>query len=126
MSANGEVRPIGTAGTLLGVLPDPELRDEAIELDPGDLVVFYTDGVTEAGAPRRILDPAALASLVAGCHGLDPAGLAARIERAAVDATGGDLRDDIAILVARVRGQALDTGAVAEETRVHAGRASLG
>ena len=90
-------------GSLLGVLDEPDLRDEALELDPGDSVIFYTDGVTEAGAPLRILEPEALEALVAACHGLEPAALAARIERAAAEATGGELRDDIAILVARVR-----------------------
>jgi PAS domain S-box-containing protein len=126
MTAAGEVHPIGTPGTLLGVLPDPELRDDAIELDPGDVVVFYTDGVTEAGAPRRILDSDALSSLVAEHHDLDPAELAARIERAAVDATEGELRDDIAILVARVRGREVGSGTIAEEARVQAGQAALG
>jgi serine phosphatase RsbU (regulator of sigma subunit) len=104
------------------VLEDPDLRDEAHELDPGDTVVFYTDGVTEAGAPRRILDPEALESLVASCHGLEPAALASRIERSAVEATGGDLRDDIAILVARVRPAELGSPAVVgDESRVEAG-----
>jgi serine phosphatase RsbU (regulator of sigma subunit) len=103
LSADGEVKPIGRPGSLLGVLDEPDLRDEAVELDPGDSVVFYTDGVTEAGAPLRILEPDALEALVAAGHGLEPAALAARIERAAAEATGGELRDDIAILVARVR-----------------------
>ena len=103
LSADGEVKPIGRPGSLLGVLDEPDLRDEALELDPGDSVIFYTDGVTEAGAPLRILEPDALEALVAACHGLEPAALAARIERAAAEATGGELRDDIAILVARVR-----------------------
>jgi serine phosphatase RsbU (regulator of sigma subunit) len=102
------------------VLEDPNLRDEAVELDPGDIVVFYTDGVTEAGAPRRILDPAALESLVASCHGLEPAGLAERIERAAIEATDGDLRDDMAILVARVRPAELQSASVSEGERVGA------
>ena len=103
LSADGEVKPIGRPGSLLGVLDEPDLRDEALELDPGDSVIFYTDGVTEAGAPLRILEPDALEALVAACHSLEPAALAARIERAAAEATGGELRDDIAILVARVR-----------------------
>jgi PAS domain S-box-containing protein len=120
LSASGEVRPVGTPGALLGVLEDADLRDEAIELDPGDTVVFYTDGVTEAGAPRRILDPEALEELVASCHGLEPAALASRIERAAVQATGGELRDDIAILVARVRPAELDSATAVEEAEVGA------
>ena len=112
LTADGDVRPVGTPGSLLGVLEEPDLRDAALELDPGDTVIFYTDGVTEAGAPHRILDPGALESLVASCHGLEPTTLAARVESAAVDATGGELRDDIAILVARVRGSDLDGTAV--------------
>ena len=120
LTAEGKVRPIGTPGSLLGVLEDPDLRDEAVELDPGDIVVFYTDGVTEAGAPRRILDPAALESLVASCYGLEPAGLAERIERAAIEATDGDLRDDMAILVARVRPAELESASVTDEAHVGA------
>jgi serine phosphatase RsbU (regulator of sigma subunit) len=112
LTADGDVRPVGRPGSLLGVLEEPDLRDAALELDPGDTVVFYTDGVTEAGAPRRIIDPAALESLVASCHGLEPTTLAARIEGAAVEATSGELRDDIAILVARVRPLDLEGAAV--------------
>jgi PAS domain S-box-containing protein len=114
LRADGEVCPIGRPGTLLGVIPNPDVRDEAVELAPGDVVVFYTDGVTEAGAPNQVLDPDGLASLIEGCQDLDPSELAERIERAAVEVTDGALRDDIAILVARVRPPALGADAVAE------------
>jgi len=33
---------------LLGIFPDIELEEHEIEVAPGDLIVFYTDGVTEA------------------------------------------------------------------------------
>jgi PAS domain S-box-containing protein len=104
LTANGEVRSVGKPGTLLGVIDDPTLRDDAVELSSGDVLVFYTDGVTEAGAPQSILGTDALRELVASSRGLSPAVLAERIELAAVEATGGGaLRDDMAILVARVR-----------------------
>jgi PAS domain S-box-containing protein len=108
LTADGEVRTIGNPGALLGVLEDPDLRDEALELQPDDVVVFYTDGVTEAGAPHRVLDPDALRALVASSKDLGPSELAARIEAEAVSAADGELRDDIAILVARVRPAEVD------------------
>ena len=37
-----------TNGIALGILPDFEYRQESIQLSPGDTIVLYTDGVTEA------------------------------------------------------------------------------
>ena len=37
-----------TGGIALGMLPDLQYRQNTITLAPGDSVVFYTDGVTEA------------------------------------------------------------------------------
>jgi PAS domain S-box-containing protein len=108
LTADGDVRTIGKPGALLGVLEDADLRDEALELQPDDVVVFYTDGVTEAGAPHRVLDPDALGELVESSKDLGPSELAARIEGEAVSAADGELRDDIAILVARVRPAEVD------------------
>jgi PAS domain S-box-containing protein len=108
LTADGDVRTIGKPGALLGVLEDPDLRDEAFELGPDDVVVFYTDGVTEAGAPHRVLDPDALRELVASSRDLGPSALATRIEAEALSAAGGELRDDVAILVARVRSAEVD------------------
>jgi serine phosphatase RsbU (regulator of sigma subunit) len=35
-------------GIALGILEDVEIEEEIVDLNPGDVVVFYTDGVTEA------------------------------------------------------------------------------
>ena len=48
----GRARP----GTLLGLVDDPALEDERAELAPGDALVLYTDGITEARAPERVLE----------------------------------------------------------------------
>lgn len=45
--ADGTVTRIGTSGTLLGVMSRVTLTDVDFHLDPGDLLLFYTDGLTE-------------------------------------------------------------------------------
>lgn len=47
----GEVEWLGTCGLILGMFPDQEYTQATVDLDPGDLLVLYTDGITEAGAP---------------------------------------------------------------------------
>jgi sigma-B regulation protein RsbU (phosphoserine phosphatase) len=47
-AATREVQPLRARGMLLGIFPDIELEEHEIQIAPGDLIVFYTDGVTEA------------------------------------------------------------------------------
>jgi serine phosphatase RsbU (regulator of sigma subunit) len=104
LRADGRVDAIGTPGTLLGITPDPQLSDDSVRLEPGDAVVLYTDGVTDAQAPQRVLSPADLAGMLRDCAGLDAAAIAESVERAATGPVDGpEPRDDVAILVLRVR-----------------------
>jgi PAS domain S-box-containing protein len=107
LRADGRVDAVGTPGSLLGIMPDPQLRDDSVRLEPGDAVVLYTDGVTDAWAPERVLSPADLAGVLRECAGLDAAAIAERVERAATAPVNGEApaepRDDVAILVLRVR-----------------------
>src|SRR5205085_7013547 len=48
LRADGRVEPVGFAGSLLGVFDEIDLRATEVELEPGDLLVLYTDGVIEA------------------------------------------------------------------------------
>ena len=47
-SATGECLELETRGIVLGALSENPLANHAIDLAPGDLVVCFTDGVTEA------------------------------------------------------------------------------
>lgn len=46
--ANGTVEELTTRGIALGVVPHITLEEHPVTLEPGDLLVAYTDGVTEA------------------------------------------------------------------------------
>jgi PAS domain S-box-containing protein len=101
---DGTVEAVGEPGTLLGVLPDPNLEDRSLELSPGDALVFYTDGVIEGRGASVLLDEDGLCRLLAECAGAGADAIAARVEDAAVAAQEGRPRDDIAVLVLRVAG----------------------
>lgn len=45
---DGQVQQLAAQGTVLGVFEAIELEEREIAVAPGDLLVFYTDGVTEA------------------------------------------------------------------------------
>jgi serine phosphatase RsbU (regulator of sigma subunit) len=101
---DGSVEPIGRPGTLLGVLPAPWLTDQVAELEPGDVLVLYTDGVTEARSGRELFGEERLTTLVGSCAGLSAAHVVERIERTLVEFQGGNPHGDIALLVLRARG----------------------
>ena len=102
LRVDGSVEQVGAPGTLLGVVPDPDLEDRELMMEPGDALVFYTDGVIESRGEGNVLDERRLAELVATCAGTGADAIAARVEEAAVLSQGGRPRDDIAVLVLRI------------------------
>jgi len=47
-AADRSVSPLAASGVVLGILDNPEIAEESVQLAPGDTLVAYTDGVTEA------------------------------------------------------------------------------
>jgi PAS domain S-box-containing protein len=101
--AGGEIRPVGSLGTLVGVFPDPELEETTIELGAGDVLLLYTDGLAEGLGGQLGQGERRLAELLDRCRGRSAQEVAERIEVAIVEAGQGADRDDIAFLVLRVR-----------------------
>jgi serine phosphatase RsbU (regulator of sigma subunit) len=100
LRAGGTVEPVGKLGTLLGTDLDPVLTDVEVQLAAGELVVLYTDGVTEVRSGRReIFGHRDLAQLLSACGGLPPDVVAQRVQDAVLEAAEGRPRDDIAVLV---------------------------
>jgi sigma-B regulation protein RsbU (phosphoserine phosphatase) len=97
----GSARELTGPGVLLGYTPAVTFEETREELQSGDTLVFYTDGLMDAQAPERVLEPGEIGELTASLDGLSAAEVAGRLEAAAVQA-GAPARDDIAILVARI------------------------
>ncbi|WP_405779245.1 PP2C family protein-serine/threonine phosphatase [Streptomyces sp. NBC_00859] len=107
--ASGRVQEVGARGSLLGVFPEVKLTDVRFRLGPGDTLLLYTDGATEArparraGSPQRAMfDERALAAALADCHGLDARGTVDRLGQVLAEHTGDWASDDTALLALRV------------------------
>ena len=49
----GTVEQLASGGLPLGIKADAEYREGRTQLQPGDVLVIYSDGVTEASQPHR-------------------------------------------------------------------------
>jgi serine phosphatase RsbU (regulator of sigma subunit) len=102
LGADGRACCPEVSGTLLGVLRETRARDVTVTLEPGASVILYTDGLTDAGAPRSGIAPEELCRHLARGGPAEPGVLVQRLEELAGARSGGRLRDDIAIVAARV------------------------
>jgi serine phosphatase RsbU (regulator of sigma subunit) len=102
--ADGTVHTVGRPGIILGCVPDPQLRDHHTILRPGDSLIMYTDGVTEArrAGERELYGNDRLHAQVAATRAVTADDLAAEIESAVLDFSGRHISDDTAIVVIRV------------------------
>jgi PAS domain S-box-containing protein len=96
----GETRELRSRGPMLGAFPDGQWRERAFPVDTGELVLCYTDGVTEALGGRSSLGRDRLRMLLSTQAGLRPADVVQALDRALGDAS---VRDDMAALVLRRR-----------------------
>jgi PAS domain S-box-containing protein len=101
--ADGSVSSLGKPGTLLGTFPDPVLSDVFADLDRGDAVIFYTDGLTDERNGDREFGDDRLSEIVLEASGRTADQIADRLLEAVLGFGEGQPRDDIAILVVRVK-----------------------
>jgi integral membrane sensor domain MASE1/serine phosphatase RsbU (regulator of sigma subunit) len=101
LRADGRVESVVTPALVLGVEPDPLLEDHRVELAAGEALIAYTDGLTDAYAPRRIATPADIAEVLAGCAGSNATEIAHHVTEAMLSDGRGKPRDDILLLVLR-------------------------
>lgn len=101
LRGDGRAELVDCAGLLLGVVASPALIDVELLLRPGDSVILYTDGVTEARQGKELFGEVRLLDALGTLADSDAEGIAAGID-AAVRTFQDDANDDVAILVVQV------------------------
>jgi serine phosphatase RsbU (regulator of sigma subunit) len=99
--ADGRIEPVGAIGPLIGLFAEIRVWEETATLDPGDALVLYTDGVTEARREGEQFGDERLHGALAGCDASSADSIAKAVE-SAVLAFSGTPTDDTAVLVLRV------------------------
>lgn len=99
----GEVEWLGEGGIVLGIEEDARYKSGHVELEPGDMLVLYTDGVTEAPRFGQPFGQGRFMDLIKDWGMGTPGELVQAIRRAVEAWTQeGELRDDLALLVCQV------------------------
>ena len=99
------IERLEAGGTVIGLLPQFPYRQAGIALEAGDLLVIYTDGVSEAMNPgneewgeERMMEAVKLCDALGAAETID------QLIRAADDfASGAQQHDDMTLVVLRVR-----------------------
>jgi sigma-B regulation protein RsbU (phosphoserine phosphatase) len=98
---DGEVRPLRSTGPLLTLNPKASYSSREVALDPGDLLVLYTDGLAEARAGGQLFGEERIAAHIRRDPGVAADVLCKSLLAAARDFATGPIRDDVAILAVR-------------------------
>lgn len=96
-----DVRPLRSTGPLLMLDPEGTYHSRELKLDSGDLVLLYTDGLSEARAGDQLFGEERIANALRRDPGADPGVLVKGLLEAARDFSREPITDDIAILAIR-------------------------
>jgi serine phosphatase RsbU (regulator of sigma subunit) len=101
---NGSVHRLSSGGPILGVFEDAEFPGETWMLEPGDTVVVFSDGVTEAWRTDEEFGDERLVGVVQANRALEPGALL-KVVFAAVREFSGEAvpTDDVTLAILRVR-----------------------
>ncbi len=100
----GGLRRLEQGGLVLGLFGHAQYEEEALQLDPGDVLVVFSDGVSEAMdvAGEEFGDDRIISCISANLH-LDPTALLDHLLAAVREFTLGTMqRDDVTALIVRV------------------------
>lgn len=99
------VRRLDVGGTVLGIFRDVEFEEEEIQLESGDTLVAFTDGLIEARSPLdEEFGEDRLIEILLRCAHLPAAEIESRILRAIEDWTAeAEQEDDLTLVILKVR-----------------------
>lgn len=95
---------IKASGSAIGLLPGPQFTVVEQVLRAGEALVLYTDGVTEARSPDGELAGELVERVLATAGGQSAEDFASAIDVAVQRFQGGNMRDDMALVVVSVSG----------------------
>jgi sigma-B regulation protein RsbU (phosphoserine phosphatase) len=99
-----QVTTLDAHGIALGVMPDVSFSESEIELAPGDVVLLYTDGVTEAiDTQQEQFGMERLAEIVAAYADDGPTAITNKVMQALTDFAGEGVQFDDVTMVALKR-----------------------
>jgi serine phosphatase RsbU (regulator of sigma subunit) len=98
---DGSTMPLEARGLVLGIDGGQEYAASHAELQPGSSLVLYTDGVVESRRKGELYGDDRLDALLAERRELPARALAAAVAEDAREFAGGDLSDDLAVVVIR-------------------------
>lgn len=98
---NSSATPLDVTGRAIGIFPGGSYSSRIVDLRPGDIMMLYTDGISEAGIPNGPLGIEGIAKVLAENSAKGEEEIIKAIFSAARDAAGGRLHDDAAVLVLR-------------------------
>jgi serine phosphatase RsbU (regulator of sigma subunit)/PAS domain-containing protein len=99
---DGRTTIMSPGGLPLGLFPTAQSGREEVDLEPGDVLFFFTDGVTEARSPELTYFEDRLTDELAGLAGQPPRDIVAGLQTLVVEFCRNELRDDMTMLVLRV------------------------
>jgi serine phosphatase RsbU (regulator of sigma subunit)/PAS domain-containing protein len=98
---DGRAQLLTGGGVALGIFPDPEPAVQRLDLDQGDVLFFFTDGLTGARSPQQTYLEEILVDSLAPLAGLHAADIIAEMRKVVLDFSAGVLHDDLTMLALR-------------------------
>lgn len=106
-AADGSIEQLNSTGRILGILPDPShVEGEPVTLQPGDAVLLYTDGITEARNPEgEMVEEERLTEALAKVAGADAEEILEKLRDHLTEWCGSDqLEDDLTMVAIKFGG----------------------
>jgi serine phosphatase RsbU (regulator of sigma subunit)/PAS domain-containing protein len=100
--ADGQVEILEGDGLPLGLFSDIQPGRHELELGPGDVLFFYTDGVTEARGTDRSFFEDRLSDALAAVAGRPVGDIVRAVQELVTTFSSNELRDDVTILAVQV------------------------
>jgi PAS domain S-box-containing protein len=97
----GALTLLSTTGPILGAFEGLAFEEARAELSPDDLLFLYTDGLTEARCDGDFYGDGRLHDLLSSMRGRGPGETVDDVLANVLQFSGGQLRDDLALLVIR-------------------------